>query len=148
MVTVTISIYVTAGNWTILNVRVCSYSVFYVLYIPFSTYNTEWYLKKKRFSFDNQNKGVQIFLKWNLHRSLSYASINALDPINSQFRQFKHFQNPGVETLSRIVISTSTWTFHWSLAVCTILESNIQIQEIIWEDQERDWLHIWVSKPM
>ena len=46
---------------------------------------------------------------------------------------------------SRVVTSMSPCTSHWSLAVWTRRESHIQSQNIIWEDQERGWLPLWVS---
>ena len=40
-----------------------------------------------------------------------------------------------------------TWTYRWSLAVWTRWELHLQIEKIIWEDQGRGWLPLWVSRP-
>ena len=49
--------------------------------------------------------------------------------------------------ISRVVTSTSPWTFHWNLEVWKIWESHLWSQRIIWEDQEQCWSPLWVSRP-
>ena len=46
---------------------------------------------------------------------------------------------------SRMVRSTPPWTFIWNLVVWTRWKSHLQSQKNIREDQERDWLPLWVS---
>ena len=47
----------------------------------------------------------------------------------------------------RVLTSISPWTSRWNLTVWKRWESHLQSQKIIWEDQERSWLPLWVSSP-
>ena len=49
---------------------------------------------------------------------------------------------------SIMVISTPPWTYLWNLVVWTRQKSNLHNQKIIWEDHERGWLPLWVSRPL
>ena len=40
-----------------------------------------------------------------------------------------------------------SWISCWNLRFWTIWESHLQIQKVIYEDQERGWLPLWVSRP-
>ena len=49
---------------------------------------------------------------------------------------------------SRMVRSTSPWAYLLNLVVFKRLKSHLQNQKIIWEDQRKCWLHLWVSRPL
>ena len=71
MLTVIMTIYITADNWQTLIVSICSYSVFYVVYMLIYTYNTEWYLKSSTLttrrkvskSFENNETFICLLVK-------------------------------------------------------------------------------------
>ena len=48
---------------------------------------------------------------------------------------------------SRKASITSSWTFIWSFIVSARGKAPLHNQGIIWNDQVRGWLHIWISGP-
>ena len=53
----------------------------------------------------------------------------------------------GNTEISRVVTRMSPWTYCRNLTVWTRWESYLQSKKIIWEDQERGWLPLWLSSP-
>ena len=48
---------------------------------------------------------------------------------------------------SRVVTSTSPWTYHQSLTFWKRIKPHLQSQKKNWKDHERGWLPLWVSRP-
>ena len=84
-----------------------------------------------------------------------------VDPLGRPYgRQFSHLVSSQLWTRKKLAIvmlgniersttvtSMSPWTSRWNLTVWTKWKSHIHIKNIVWEDQERGWLPLWVSRP-